>query len=305
MEPYTNALNTANTLLGAMAAVLMTVFWLRIERTSTVGWWVAAAWAAVPSIGLVVLRPWVFPALGVVLSTALYTASHLCLLIGVRVFVRQPAPIRFALAVAAGHAVLLAAQSALRTGVEVRMMTNSVVWATLALMGAAGFRSYAIAEAGRPFGLPQGVLAVHGGFHAARAAVLLGFWLWRREYPSLPLLQAVSFIETGLFVAGIFSGLLMLCMLERNHQLAQALAEVRTLSGLLPICSGCKKVRDEKGYWSRVEEYLERHTDTQVTHGLCDDCGVRLYGKEMWERSQRGRADILPKESETRPVQFR
>ena len=63
-------------------------------------------------------------------------------------------------------------------------------------------------------------------------------------------------------------------------ELEDALSKVRTLSGLLPICSGCSKIRDDKGYWSQVEGYIQEHTDAQFTHGLCPDC-VRKYFPEM------------------------
>lgn len=54
-------------------------------------------------------------------------------------------------------------------------------------------------------------------------------------------------------------------------------AEVRTLSGLLPICSGCKKIRDDQGYWSQIETYISRHTEAEFSHGLCPECYARLY----------------------------
>ena len=63
-------------------------------------------------------------------------------------------------------------------------------------------------------------------------------------------------------------------------ELEDALSKVKTLSGLLPICSGCSKIRDDKGYWSQVEGYIQEHTDAQFTHGLCPDC-VRKYFPEM------------------------
>ena len=62
-----------------------------------------------------------------------------------------------------------------------------------------------------------------------------------------------------------------------NAKLEQALAEVKTLRGLVPICTRCKCIRDEKGYWQRVETYLSAHTEAQFTHGLCDDCIKVLY----------------------------
>ena len=60
-------------------------------------------------------------------------------------------------------------------------------------------------------------------------------------------------------------------------ELATALIEVKTLSGLLPICSSCKKIRDDSGYWSQIEMYLEEHSDAEFTHSLCPDCARRLY----------------------------
>ena len=60
-------------------------------------------------------------------------------------------------------------------------------------------------------------------------------------------------------------------------KLQEALAEVRTLSGLLPICSSCKKIRDDQGYWNVLEGYLTKHSEAQFTHGICPDCMVKLY----------------------------
>lgn len=60
-------------------------------------------------------------------------------------------------------------------------------------------------------------------------------------------------------------------------ELYKSLANIRTLSGLLPICSGCKKIRDDKGYWTQVEEYVARHTDAKFSHGLCPECVAGLY----------------------------
>jgi PAS domain S-box-containing protein len=61
------------------------------------------------------------------------------------------------------------------------------------------------------------------------------------------------------------------------QQLQEALGNVKTLSGLLPICAACKKIRDDKGYWSSVESYVQQHSDARFTHGFCPDCATRLY----------------------------
>ena len=60
--------------------------------------------------------------------------------------------------------------------------------------------------------------------------------------------------------------------------LAEAVASVRTLTGLLPICSWCRKVRDDQGYWEQVEMYVQKHSDATFTHGLCPDCARNHFG---------------------------
>jgi two-component system, response regulator PdtaR len=67
-------------------------------------------------------------------------------------------------------------------------------------------------------------------------------------------------------------------------KLQDALAQVRTLTGILPICSSCKKIRDDKGYWQRVEEYVSNHTDALFSHGICPECARELYpGINLYE----------------------
>jgi len=61
--------------------------------------------------------------------------------------------------------------------------------------------------------------------------------------------------------------------------LQTALAKVKQLSGFLPICASCKKIRDDKGYWSQVEEYIRDHSEVEFSHGICPDCAVKIYGK--------------------------
>ncbi len=61
------------------------------------------------------------------------------------------------------------------------------------------------------------------------------------------------------------------------EDLQKALAEIKTLSGLLPICSNCKKIRDDKGYWNQLETYLRKHSDIEFTHGICPECSKKLY----------------------------
>lgn len=60
-------------------------------------------------------------------------------------------------------------------------------------------------------------------------------------------------------------------------KLQNALTEVKTLGGLIPICSHCKKIRDDKGYWSQIEKYIIEHSDAKLSHGICPDCLKKHY----------------------------
>ena len=70
---------------------------------------------------------------------------------------------------------------------------------------------------------------------------------------------------------------------EREHlisELREALARIKTLSGLLPICAGCKKIRDDKGYWSQVDSYITLHSEARFTHSLCPDCQKKYFPED-------------------------
>lgn len=62
-----------------------------------------------------------------------------------------------------------------------------------------------------------------------------------------------------------------------NAELQDTLAKIKTLSGLLPLCSSCKKIRDDEGYWHQLEVYLRDHSEAEFSHGLCPECAKKLY----------------------------
>ncbi len=66
-------------------------------------------------------------------------------------------------------------------------------------------------------------------------------------------------------------------LVKANEKLTKALAEVKTLSGLLPICASCKKIRDDSGYWEQIEEYVSERSNAQFSHGICPECMKKLY----------------------------
>lgn len=75
----------------------------------------------------------------------------------------------------------------------------------------------------------------------------------------------------------------------RTKELTEALGNVKTLTGLLPICASCKKIRDDQGYWTQIESYLHKHSDAEFSHGICPDCAKKLY------------PEIFPADNKTSP----
>ena len=86
-------------------------------------------------------------------------------------------------------------------------------------------------------------------------------------------IHAIYFRSVILLLFIIF-GLIVGSTISR---LKQALQNVKTLTGLLPICANCKKIRDDEGYWQQIEEYIMAHSEADFTHGICNECVEKLY----------------------------
>jgi hypothetical protein len=66
---------------------------------------------------------------------------------------------------------------------------------------------------------------------------------------------------------------------ERTLDLENALENIKTLKGIIPICSHCKQIRDDSGYWNQLEAYLAKHSEADFSHGICPDCLKKHYPK--------------------------
>ena len=95
------------------------------------------------------------------------------------------------------------------------------------------------------------------------------FHLWVRE--GVPIAESIG-LWSALVVTTAVGGTAAWQLNVNERELFQAQKEIRTLSGVLPICAECKSVRDESGEWSRLERYLTRHSDASFSHGLCPPC---------------------------------
>ena len=69
-------------------------------------------------------------------------------------------------------------------------------------------------------------------------------------------------------------------------KLEETKTKVITLQGLLPICASCKSIRDDEGYWNHIETYISEHSEAEFSHGLCEDCEVKMYGAEDWYKKK-------------------
>lgn len=76
-------------------------------------------------------------------------------------------------------------------------------------------------------------------------------------------------------------------MRNRNEELKVALDRVKVLSGMLPICCNCKKIRDDEDYWHDVADYITSHSDAEFTHGICPDCVKTLY-PDLYKKDTNG-----------------
>ena len=107
-----------------------------------------------------------------------------------------------------------------------------------------------------------------------KADVIEGLAAGANDYLTKP-------VDAGELHARIEVGRRMVALQEalatKIKELHQALDQVKTLRGIVPICASCKKIRDDKGYWNQVEVYVRNHTEAEFSHGICPDCMKRLY----------------------------
>ena len=66
---------------------------------------------------------------------------------------------------------------------------------------------------------------------------------------------------------------------SRTAELEKAMGDIKTLKGIITICANCKSIRNTQGQWEPVEMYIQRHTDAEFSHGLCQECQNELYGE--------------------------
>ena len=169
-----------------------------------------------------------------------------------------------------GHAILLVLFYLLEPQSHWRRVSNGVIWATLAVLSYRSLRRSAPVF-WESHTAPAKVFMAHAVFHLLRAAFVMMPWSIESAEVST-FVDIIGDLEVSFFMVALFVGLLIANLKQRNEQLSSALAEVKTLSGLLPICAWCKKVRDDDGYWQQVDHYFRHRSQIRFSHGMCTDC---------------------------------
>lgn len=173
---------------------------------------------------------------------------------------------------------------------------------------------------GRIMDVNEGFLKISGlQYPEAAGQTTVGLHLWHREADRASVLQDLTASgqvrgrefqfrnKAGGTVTGLISADIIQIgneqhiltsisdITERKHaeterekligELREALAKVKQLSGLLPICASCKKIRDDQGYWTQAEAYIESHSEVEFSHGFCPECVKKLYPEYELDRT--------------------
>ena len=116
---------------------------------------------------------------------------------------------------------------------------------------------------------PVVLLTAHDETEFVNRATTLGVGAYLVKPPNGPELARTMAIAEARFAD-------LMELRRLNAELQAALDKVKVLSGLIPICAGCKKIRDDKGFWADLEHYVSEHSDATFSHGLCPDC-IKKY----------------------------
>jgi hypothetical protein len=139
-----------------------------------------------------------------------------------------------------------------------------------------------------PRGVAGGILYI--------LVILISLWSHGKKLPIYMAIVASTLTIIGFFSSpaggqlwkGLINRFLVLCAIwtvailsvQRktiHEEKVKALLKVKVLSGFLPICASCKKIRDDQGYWNQIESYIRDHSEAEFSHGICPDCAKKLY----------------------------
>lgn len=124
---------------------------------------------------------------------------------------------------------------------------------------------------------PVVVLTAHEPSELVGRAGVAGVGAYLVKPPKAPEIERAIIIAMARFADMMELRRLNAELQASNQELKHALDQVKILRGLLPICMGCKRIRDDDGYWQQLETYIRDHSEAEFSHGLCPDCAEELY----------------------------
>jgi hypothetical protein len=264
------AIYLTNIVLGTILASLMTHYWLRQGRSQTMRYWMWAAWVMTAADVFFAARPELPYWVGRLLPTLLVTIGQAGLFLGAQKTADRPRQVKLMIAIVVAHAIGLVLFIRYAQASSARMVFNGLIWGGLSMASAWNFRHARPMFWNSPVA-PASAFLLHGIFHTVRVLLAVVFGsLGLAEV--IDTLQIIGDLEVSFFMVALFVSLLIAHLQLRNEELNSAHAELETLSGLLPICAWCKKVRGDDGYWQQVEDYFASRSQIEFTHGMCADC---------------------------------
>lgn len=261
--------------ISVVLAGMLTHSWSSQGRSRAMRWWMSAAWLMVVTNCLFAARPELPHWFGRLVPTLLVTVALCVILGGARVVAGKVIPWRIISVVIGLHAAALLYFLYLDQPTHWRTVTNGVIWTGLSIATFVNFRQ-GPAYFWRSIFSPANVLLLHAIFHTLRVtlSLLSGQFSWENVAEGL---QLFGDLEVSMFTVALYVSILVSTMRQHYEELASARAEMQTLSGLLPMCAWCKKVRDDSGYWERVEDYFSRRAPVDFTHGICTECADKNF----------------------------
>jgi hypothetical protein len=270
---------TLNLIIGVILAAVMTRHRELRAGSGTLVHWIRAAWCLAGADFLFVLRAEI-AAVPRMLPTLTVTAGHVLLWLAAQHATVGWSARRLGIAVVLVHLLLLSGYAVVPSLGEWRTVTNGLMWGGLSLATAVVLWR-APARVGSAMAIPALVMAAQGAFHAVRTTLAVRAAAAQGAGGSM-LVQRLGDLEVSLFMVALFVSILVGYLELSYTDLREAKAEVEELSGLLPLCAWCNKVRDDSGYWRRIETFLKAK-QIRVTHSLCESCATEHFAHETTE----------------------
>ncbi len=241
------------------------------------GYWISGFVCAVITAALPVIRDQVSPWVSVVPATPAISAACILFLVGMQLYVGDRPRWLWHILVLVGGTAEAIWFTFVSPDINVRIAVVTVIMAVYC-----GYIAW-LAHVGMPRILGCTDPWVVGSF-GAQALVAIGRLIGTlgnppamNEFASNAPTQVLALVAHMLLAMLTGYGFILMTVQRTERELQQTLDEVKTLRGLIPICASCKKVRDDRGSWQAIEQYIRARSDAEFTHGVCPDCHRRLY----------------------------